>query len=175
MARLVNKNQISLKLLYLLYDSMREIDYHIRMLRESLWGSTLWFSSKVRPWIISYHRCCDESLDKLLADDCLRGHSTPNQHLAWFACYFKIYFFFFFLKNIINILKQAVWETQKWRQNFGTNKASSSWVFLINILHVLISNSRTFYPTEIIMSIFNWVSQTICFKIRMLVFKRKCF
>ena len=50
--------RISLKLLHLLCNSMREIDSHIWMLRESLRESILWFSSKVRPCPLwkTYHR-----------------------------------------------------------------------------------------------------------------------
>ena len=39
-------------LLHLLYNSMREIDFHMWMLQESLWESILWFSFKVRPWFL---------------------------------------------------------------------------------------------------------------------------
>ena len=46
----VCKNQISLKLLHLLYNSVKKADSHISILQELLWESILWFLLKVRPW-----------------------------------------------------------------------------------------------------------------------------
>ena len=48
------------------------------------------------------------------------------------------------------ILKQIVWETRKWHNNF--DRPSGSLVIdQNNILHILINNLRTTGPTEIVL------------------------
>ena len=53
-------------------------------------------------------------------------------------------------KNNINILKEIVWETQKWHYNFSRTHGSRV-IDKNNIFHVLINNLRTAWPTKISM------------------------
>ena len=58
----------------------------------------------------------------------VQGWTAPNQNLACFDCYLK--FFNTVLKNDTSILKQNVWETQKWHGN--STRPSSFWVIVKN-------------------------------------------
>ena len=68
----------------------------------------------------------------------------------------KIYHVLFNYVKIINTfggngmcpLKQIVWETKKWHENFG-RPSSSLVIDQNNILHDSINNSKTAWPTEI--------------------------
>ena len=72
----VCNNQISLKLLHLLYNPLRETDSYIWMLQESLRELILWFSSKVRP-------CMGVPLRPKLEELDLSSHDSPTLGGHW--------------------------------------------------------------------------------------------
>ena len=65
----VHEDQTSFKLsfIHLLYNSMRDIDPPILMLRKSLQESFLWFLSKIRPWNHACSSCSIPSKDPQFA------------------------------------------------------------------------------------------------------------
>ena len=66
--------------------------------------------------------------------------------------------------SIVNILKQFVWETHKWHYNFRRN---GSWVIdHNNILQVLINNSRTAWPTKILMQILSFSDNNLSMQLQ---------
>ena len=76
----------------------------------------------------------------------LQGNCTSNQLSVFYALSQLPTLFW----NVISILKQIVWETQKWLENFTW--PSDSWVVdQNNILHALIDDSRTVWPTVTLM------------------------
>ena len=79
----------------------------------------------------------------------LRGKGTPNQKLACFVHCLKI--IKIFGKNNISILKQIVWETQKWHYNFS-RPSSCRVIDQNNILNVLSYNPRTAEASKILMT-----------------------
>ena len=110
-------------------------------------------------WIVSFHEMwvriieC-ENFVKFMGP-------TSNQNLSCFEHYRKI--INPVLNDKKNLLKEIVWESQKWHFNFSTLKHISCIIDQNNILHDLINNSRTAQATKMIMPYLT--SRTICFKI----------
>ena len=79
-------------------------------------------------------------------------HLKPNIYLARFVHYANLNIINTIVKNNISILKQIVWQTQKWHLNMS--RPSSSWVINQNMIQY-----------------YDWVFQTICFRMLILLFK----
>ena len=88
---------------------------------------------------------------------------------ACFECYLKIINTLW--KNKINILKQIVWETQKWHENFST--PSGSWVIDQNMQNsVLLNNSWTTWPKKILMPSLSFSDNMLYM---LILFFKKCW
>ena len=97
----------------------------------------------------------------------LRGNCTSNQNWACFVCYLNITTTV--LKNNISILKQIVWETPKWHYNFS--RSSSSWVIYQNRQNIsLMHNSRTAWPTKILMPFLSFLDNLL--QVAYLIFQK---
>ena len=77
-----------------------------------------------------------------------KGELHPKPKLSMFVHYLKIInTFIFFEKQCVIVLKQIVWETQKWYQNLS--RPGDSKVIDKNIQSfVFINNTRTIWPTK---------------------------
>ena len=87
----------------------------------------------------------------------LGGRVTQNENLAFFAL-FQNYHHCFEKWYTVCILKEIVWDIQKWHQNFS--RPHRSWVIDQNMQIIsLINNSRTARPTKIFNAIFEFFRQ----------------